>query len=107
MAKDRQTTKPPYDIEKPVSPDIDNRELLELSVKQLAEMGEFMASKADIAALETNVMEKIHAELKPFHELRGEFKTLKRFFYIGLSAVLLLLCKMAFAPTLFTYTGKG
>lgn len=51
-------------------------------------------------ATKNDVIDKIHEELKPFHELRGEFKTLKRVFYIGLSAGLILLCKMAFAPTL-------
>ncbi len=61
---------------------------------------EHLATKADI-------INKVHEELKPFQELRGEFKALKRVFYIGLGVGLMLLCKMAFAPTLFTHMNKG
>lgn len=85
---------------KKVIPKSDVRELVELLVRDCA-------SKADLASAKTEIVEKIHEELKPFREMRGELRILKRFFYIGAGIALALLFKMAFAPDLFTYASSS
>ena len=86
MAKNKKSSAPPYDAKKPAPPEIDNRELLELSLSQLTEIKEFMASREALANLETRMTDKIHQELKPLRELRGEFRTFSRVFYGAVAA---------------------
>ena len=87
-----QAAPPPEETEK----------LVELSISQLSEMKEFMATKEDLAKQETRIAEKISSELKPFREMLGQFKLVRWAVGVGI----LLLVKIAFAPNLFTYQGQ-
>ena len=100
MAKAKKTSRPPFEIEKPAPPEIGVKELVELMIRDKAD-------KADVANTKTAIIDKIHEELKPFHRLAGEFGTVKKIFYIGLTIATGLLVKMAFFPKLWTYTGTG
>ena len=105
MSKKKATkSDSPEDRVRYVVSEANQKELLELSVSQLSQIKEFMASREDLANLETRITNKISSELKPFQDMVGEFKIFKKVFYTGLGLGLAILLKMAFAPTLFTYS---
>lgn len=119
MSKERKKHAP-----QDVFPDLNQKELLELILKE-------MATKSDLAEMETRITEKMADEFKPFHQMKGEFKgfveTTKSLnetvsnlknsvasmegefktarWILGILVILLL--KIAFAPKLWTYTGTG
>ena len=70
-----------------------------LTIGQLNELKQTLASKEDLSALETRINEK----LVPFYELRGEFKWVKRL----LIAIFVILLKIAFVPNLWTQAGSS
>ena len=98
MAKSKDTKREPRDVYP--KEEMGVRELVELLIRDKAD-------KVDLANTKAAIIDKIHEEFKPFHRLAGEFGTVKRIFYIGLTIAIGLLVKMAFFPKLWTYTGTG
>lgn len=107
MAKSKNKSLPPDDLKNSVPPDVDNEEVyrelyrdqLALVIGQFSKIQEFMATKEDLAKMETIMTDKIHQELKPLGKLQGELSTFIRIFYVVAAAALAALFKLVFFPS--------
>ena len=115
MAKGKNKSLPLEDIKKSVPPDVDDGEVyrklysdqLALAIRQFSEIQKFMATKEDLANLETRITDKIHQELKPLgkmetritdkihqeltplKKLQGEFRMFIKVFYGAVAAAVI------------------